>query len=155
MAGPARTRGRSIGPRRRARLELHDDGLLPYVLSNLCEEARQRGDHVAARRYFTDALGIARRNGDQSLVAATLAGLATCATASGETTTDVQLHGAATAYWNRLSERATAEEPHLKSDRQRLREVLGEKNFEIVYEAGQSLPVRDIIALALGEFGAD
>ncbi len=136
-------------------VELGDDGLLPYILENLGNEAEQRGQHIVAQQHFVDSLRLARRNGDRLVIGSTLGELAVCATAVGKTDSAVLLHGAAAVYWAAPGEPLSTEEPNLELDRRHLRDLLGEDKFEEAFQKGTRLPLRDIIALALQDLGDD
>jgi predicted ATPase/DNA-binding SARP family transcriptional activator len=128
--------------------DLRDDGLIPFIISDFGDHARQRGDYAAARRYFTDALRRFRRNNDRSQLASRLADLALCASGCGEPETAALLHGAAAAQWATIGEVLYSDADH-EADRRSLLEVLGESGYAIAFGSGQRMPLEEAIALAL------
>jgi predicted ATPase/DNA-binding SARP family transcriptional activator len=128
--------------------DLRDEGLIPFILSDFGDEARQRGDYATARQYFTDALRRFRRNNDRSQLASRLADLALCASGSGQPETAALLHGAAAAQWATIGEVRYSDADH-EADRLALRQALGENGYARAFAAGQAMPVETAIAVAL------
>jgi predicted ATPase/DNA-binding SARP family transcriptional activator len=99
-----------------------------------------------AREMFEQSLAIARRNGDQLMVAYARLGLALIASRAGEAQAAATLHGAADAIHDKLGTRFDSLESELRdADLTRLRAALGDTGFESAYNAGR---VREIPVVA-------
>jgi hypothetical protein len=97
-----------------------------------------------AAAMFDQSLDIARRDGDQLMVAYANLGLALVASRAGDAQTAATLHGAADAAHGKLGTRFDTLESRLRdTDLMRLRATLGDTAFETAYNAGlrPELPV--------------
>jgi predicted ATPase len=92
-----------------------------------------------ARAMFDESLAIARRNGDQLMVAYAHLGLALIASRAGDPQTAAQLHGVADAIHDKLGARFDSLESRLRdADLTRLRAALGDTAFQTAYNAGRA-----------------
>ena len=92
-----------------------------------------------ARAMFDESLAIARRNGDQLMVAYAHLGLALIASRAGDAQTAAQLHGVADAIHDKLGARFDSLESRLRdADLTRLRAALGDTAFQTAYNAGRA-----------------
>jgi predicted ATPase len=90
-----------------------------------------------ARAMFDQSLAIARRHGDQLMVAYAYLGLALLATRTGHAQAAATRHGTADAIHHRLGTSFDRLESRLRAaDLTRLRAALGENDFQTAYDAG-------------------
>jgi predicted ATPase len=95
-----------------------------------------------ARGMFDQCLAIARRSGDQLMVAYAQLGRALIATRAGDAKAAATLHGAADAIHARLGTRCDSLETRLRAaDLSRLRADLGAAAFQAAYHAGYASDV--------------
>jgi hypothetical protein len=88
---------------------------------------------------FDQSLDIARRDGDQLMVAYSHLGLALVASRAGDAQTAAALHGAADAAHDKLGTQFDTLESRLRdTDLTRLRATLGDTAFDIAYNAGHA-----------------
>ena len=120
---------REIGDRRGLSLHSCTLGFASY-LDNADAEARAM---------FDQSLAIARRNGDQLMVAYAYLGLALVASRAGDAQTAATLHGAADAIHDKLGTHFDSLESRLRDvDLTRLRAALGDAAFQSAYNAGRA-----------------
>jgi hypothetical protein len=94
--------------------------------------------------------------GRRLAVANALLGLAACDSAVGDNYRASVLYGSAAAYLDRLGEVAHSSLGRmLEDDQRRLRQIMGEGNFDGAYQTGISLSSADAFALALEDRTAD
>jgi DNA-binding CsgD family transcriptional regulator len=119
------------------------------VLENLGLVDIIDGDPPQARYHFIDSLEVARLTGVKSLVPGALLGLALAASASGEHTAAVTLHGVADEHYERAGQPFEVIEEGLRErDHAHLRAMLSDAAFEKAYRHGRTLHQADAIALA-------
>jgi predicted ATPase/DNA-binding SARP family transcriptional activator len=104
-------------------------------------------DQLTSKRLFVDAIQVIRRGGNVELLGLALLGMALTAQNAD---TSATLHGAADALTERHEDPLISAEARLReSDRNRLRQTLGETRFESAYQVGAQLSATDAITLAL------
>jgi predicted ATPase/class 3 adenylate cyclase len=129
---------------------LQADDQLPMILLNLGFTAMLQGDLAEANGDIKAALRVAKRTGAQHWVTYSLLGLAFCASFSSENHRAAVLHGAADAVLEQIGEAYEQIGADFRThDHGRLREVMGEADFEIAYATGRSLAPSEAMALAL------
>jgi predicted ATPase/DNA-binding SARP family transcriptional activator len=107
------------------------------------------GDDRQARALVEEAARFARGNSDMHMLAYAQLALALLATRAGDTLRAASLHGAADATFEKLGTQAEAFEARLReADVARLRTTLGDREFELAYNAGRTAKVSDILAAA-------
>ena len=100
------------------------------------------GADTEARAMFDQSLAIARRNGDQLMVAYANLGLALVASRAGDAQTAATLHGAADAIHDKLGTHLDSLESRLRdADLTRLRSALGDTAFETAYNSGRAAAI--------------
>jgi non-specific serine/threonine protein kinase len=130
--------------------DLGSGRMIPVAIFNLGLVEAVTGHLDAARGRFVESLVLARRSGDRSQVAYTLLGFALLAGYEGEHERAATLHGALAVLLEELGESLQAlEEGYRDEGVARQRAVLGDRAFELAYEAGRSLGRDAAIALAL------
>jgi predicted ATPase/class 3 adenylate cyclase len=129
--------------------DLGYQSLLAAVLENLGLVDIIDGDPRQARYHFIDSLEVARLTGVKSLVPGALLGLALAASASGEHTAAVTLHGVADEHYERAGQPFEVLEEGLRErDHSHLHAMLSDAAFEKAYRHGRTLHQADAIALA-------
>jgi predicted ATPase/class 3 adenylate cyclase len=104
-------------------------------------------DADAARTDFERAFALARRAGDQLMMAESVLG---CALTEPQATHAAVLHGAADALLSRLGSQLAASDAQVRdAEHARLRSLLGDDNFEANYERGRGMTRPEIAALTL------
>jgi tetratricopeptide (TPR) repeat protein len=98
------------------------------------------GAGPAAREHFEEGLRIAKRNGDQYMVAHAQLGLALITARAGDASGAAALHGAADAVQERLGARFVWVEARLRdAGIAALRTTLGDAEFERAYNTGRAI----------------
>ena len=129
---------------------LNDRYAIVYGLFNLGLAEYLSGSSSAAESLFAESLALARRVAIKSSTAYAYIGLALTTTDRSDIARSARLHGAADAALAALGETVEPLEARLaESDRQRLRTVMGDEEFEREYTVGQGLAPEDASALAL------
>ena len=129
---------------------LNDRYTIVYGLFNLGLAEYLSGSSSAAESLFAESLALARRVAIKSSTAYAYIGLALTTTDRSDIARSARLHGAADAALAALGETVEPLEARLaESDRQRLRTVMGDEEFEREYTVGQGLAPEDASALAL------
>jgi tetratricopeptide (TPR) repeat protein len=129
--------------------ELEDTSIV-YCYLNLGSASLLGGDIDSARASYLDAIGGARRTGDQFVVANATLGFALCLSAEGHDEEAAELHGVADALLAQVGAVLEVGEARRRTeDHARLAQRMGEGSFEAAYRAGQSLPAVEGIAEAM------
>jgi predicted ATPase/class 3 adenylate cyclase len=129
--------------------ELRDESVM-YNLVNLGHLAFLDGELDAARHYYLDALRSSRRAGDQFMIANSVLGLAICLSADGDDAAAAELHGITDGLLAHVGGVLDVMEVRLRiEDHARLRERLGDADFERHYQQGVAHPEVDEIERAL------
>ena len=110
------------------------------------------GDIPAAREAFGDLLMVARHLGARPFIGFAHLGLAFCATATGDFSRAVLLHGAADSLFESLGEALDVDlEAYRQHDHRLLRRSLGDTEFDSAYKSGRSLTPEEAVSLAISE----
>jgi predicted ATPase/class 3 adenylate cyclase len=129
--------------------ELRDESVM-YNLVNLGHLAMLDGDREAGRRYYLNALRSSRRAGDQFMIANSILGLATCLSADGEDGPAAELHGITDGLLAHVGGVLDVMEVRLREqDQERLRQRLGDDEFDRHYQRGVTHPEVDGIERAM------
>jgi predicted ATPase/class 3 adenylate cyclase len=133
-------------------------GLLFFLHTNLALMRLVQGRYSEASGLTRRCLLTARRIGVSIDASEVIFAAACCATWQGDYLRATRLHGAADADMAVAIERKTmswspAEQAVQQAEHQRLREVLGDEQFDETYRAGSQLTVAEAIELALSRNG--
>jgi predicted ATPase len=134
------------------RRELSDKGGIALSLRNLGNVAYEQGDYGRARALHEESLALCREIGNKYNAAYCLEGLAAVVCAQGQPERGARLLGAAAALRAGIgtplppSERAAQERTVATA-----RAALGEDAFAAAWAKGQTMPLEQAIAYALGE----
>jgi predicted ATPase/Tfp pilus assembly protein PilF len=132
--------------------ELGDTWRIALALNNLGEVAYEQGNYGRAVALYAESLTLCRAIGNKYVAASCLEGLAAVACAQGQPERGARLVGVAAALRAALSmplapnERAAQERTVAAA-----RAALGEDAFAAAWAKGQTLPLEQAIAYALGE----
>lgn len=129
---------------------LNDHYGVVYGTFNLGLAECLEGSPSAARRLFEESLGLASRVGMRASTAYALVGLAVVTRPDAEVEA-ARLHGAADSMLMTLGEALEPLEAGLsKRSRDALRSSMGAESFNAEYQTGRTLPLEEILAIALG-----
>lgn len=128
-------------------LEMGNKDGQAIVLYHQGEVARQRGDHTNAHRLYQASLTLSLALQNRHIAARCLAGLGGVALAVGELTQAATLLGSAQRHFDELP-------PFLSPVDQAMvdqlitetRQALGESNFATAWQAGQVMPLTEVVA---------
>jgi predicted ATPase len=127
----------------------------PAVAANLGWAQREEGNPQEARSSFQASLRIARRSGEQPVIACAILGLGCVAADLGDWDRSAVLHGVAQAFLDRSGEPwQDLEAKYRQHNLAQVRAHLGDEPFDRAYARGMALSADEALPTALGKAGA-
>jgi tetratricopeptide (TPR) repeat protein len=127
----------------------------PAAAANLGWAQREQGNPEEARSSFQASLRIARRSGEQPVIACAILGLACLAADLGDWDRSAVLHGVAQAFLDRSGEPwQDLEARYRQHNLAQVRVHLGDELFDQAYTNGMALSVDQALRTALGRASA-
>ena len=127
----------------------------PAAAANLGWAQREEGNPQEARSSFQASLRIARRSGEQPVIACAILGLGCLAADLGDWDRSAVLHGVAQAFLDRSGEPwQDAEARYRQHSLAQVRAHLGDALFDRAYAKGLALSLDEALSTALGNAGA-
>ncbi len=126
----------------------------PAAAANLGWALREEGNPQEAGSSFEASLRIARRSGEQPVIACAILGLGCLAADLGDWHRSALLHGVAQAFLDRSGEPwQYLETRYRQHNLARVRSHLGDEPFDRAYAEGMALSVEEALRMALGKTG--
>jgi tetratricopeptide (TPR) repeat protein len=127
----------------------------PAAAINLGWAQREEGNPEEALSSFETSLRIARRSGEQPIIACAILGLACVAADLGDWDRSAHLHGVAQAFLDRSGEPwQDLEKRYHKDNLARVRTHLGDEPFDRAHAKGMALSADEALRTALGNADA-
>jgi tetratricopeptide (TPR) repeat protein len=127
----------------------------PAAATNLGWAQREQGHPQEARSSFEASLRIARRSGEQPVIACAILGLGCVAADLGDWDRSAVLHGVAQAFLDRSGEPwQDLEAKYRQHNLAQVRAHLGDEPFDRAYARGMALSADEALPTALGKAGA-
>ena len=126
----------------------------PAAAANLGWARREEGNHDGARSSFEASLRIARRSGEQPIMACAILGLGCLAADLGDWDRSALLHGVAQAFLDRSGEPwQDIEARYRQHNLAQVRAHLGDELLDRAYAKGMALSIDQALRTALGHTG--
>lgn len=126
----------------------------PAAAANLGWTQREEGNHDGARSSFEASLRIARRSGEQPIMACAILGLGCLAADLGDWDRSALLHGVAQAFLDRSGEPwQDIEARYRQHNLAQVRAHLGDELLDRAYAKGMALSIDQALRTALGHTG--
>ena len=127
---------------------------IPAAATNLGWVQREEGNPDGARSSFEASLRVARRSGEQPVIACASLGLGCVAADLGDWDRSALLHGVAQAFLDRSGEPwQNLETRYRQHNLAQVRARLGDELFDRAYAKGMALSVDEALRTALGKAG--